>query len=111
MAKTVIDWSKYTAEETIEILKEAPRVANVWRYSDTTQGYARHLMWDGKKGDAAWLTVARIWTSGDRKRWYASYAYDGDEYQRKALGPFEDRFEAAAAADNFLESKGWKLCK
>ncbi len=108
----MIDWSKYTAEEALEILQSAPRIAGVWRYSDITQGYARHLLWDGKKGsDASWLTVSRLWVSGDNKQWYASYAYDGDEYQRQALGPFEDRFEAAKAADDFLESEGWKVYK
>lgn len=107
----MIDWSKFSAEETLKVLKDAPRIASTWRYSDITQGYARHLLWDGKKGDAAWLTVSRVWASGDRKTWWASYAYDGNEYQRQALGPFSDRFEAAQAADSFLESDGWKVCK
>jgi len=108
----MIDWSKYTAEEALEILRQAPRVAGVWQYSDVTKGYARHLLWDVKKGtDPSWLIVSRIWCSGDKKMWYASYAYDGDEYQRQPLGPFSDRFAAASAADDFLEQKGWKVCK
>lgn len=109
----MIDWSKLSAEEALAILKESPRIAGVWQYSDVTQGYARHLLWDAKKGDAVgWLTVSRVWsTKQSQKEWYASYAYDGDEYQRKALGPFDNRFDAAAAVDEFLESNGWKVCK
>jgi len=107
----MIDWSKYTADEALEILQNAPPIAGVWNYSDITKGYARHLLWDGKKGSGTtWLAVARIWMTGDKK-WYASYAYDGDEYQRQAMGPFDDRFEAAEAADAFLENEGWMVSK
>lgn len=108
----MIDWSRCSAEEALDVLKAAPRIAGVWVYSDLAQGYIRYLAWDSKKGtDVGWLAVSRVWTSGDRKQWFASYAYDGDEHQRKALGPFSDRFAAAKAADDFLESEGWKVCK
>lgn len=112
MAKAVIDWSKLSAEEVFSVVKDSPRVASIWQYSDITRGYSRHLLWDPRKGcEVTWLTVASVWSSGDRKSWYASYAYDGNEYQREALGPFADRFAAAEAMDAFLEKEGWKVCK
>lgn len=106
-----IDWSTLSAEATLEVLKDAPRVAGVWQYSDITQGYARRLLWDPKKGmDVTWLSVANVWTTRDRNEWYSNYAYDGNEFQN-ALGPFDTRFEAAKAVDDFLEKNGWKVIK
>lgn len=100
-----IDWVNLTAEETLALLKDSPRVAGVWRFSDITQGYSRSLLWDPRKGsDVTWLTVARVWKSSDG--WYANYAYDGN-----SLGPYADRFVAARAIDEYLESMGWKVVK
>jgi hypothetical protein len=105
-----IDWSSLKAEEALDCLKSSPRIAGVWRFSDITQGYSRHLLWDPKKGcDVSWLTVARVWVSGDHG-WYANYSYDGNDFQN-SLGPFPDRFAAAAAIDERLESEGWKVVK
>lgn len=110
MAEAVIDWFGLGPEKSLEELKGSPRIAGVWQYSEITKGYSRNLEWDPKKGDGVgWLTVANVWSNN--KQWYASYSYDGNEYQRRALGPFADRFEAARAADDFLESEGWMVCR
>ncbi len=108
----MIDWSAYTAEQAFETLQRAPRIASVWHYSELTLGYSRNLLWDPKKGsDVGWLTVAQVWPNPDKGSWFYSYAYDGDAYQRRALGPFKDRFEAARAADAVLVEQGGLVCK
>lgn len=111
MATSVkIEWSALNAEDALKVLKESPRIAGVWRFSDITQGYSRNLLWDPKKGcDVSWLTVARLWRSSDNA-WYANYSYDGNDFQN-SLGPYPDRFAAAAAIDMYLESNGWKVVK
>ena len=106
-----IDWSNLTAEDILSMVDKAPGVASVWKYSDTTRGYQRHLLWHPKKGSqSTWVSVGTVWSNNDeRKSWWGHYSFDSAEELR--FGPFEDRFSAASAVDEYLEQGGWKLCK
>lgn len=107
----MIAWAGMSAEEILEALRAAPKVASVWQYSEVTRGYQRHILWHPQKGlQASWLDVASLWAAGDdRQSWHGYYNFASAE-ERK-FGPFPDRFAAAAAVDAFLEQDGWKLCR
>ncbi len=108
MEKAVIDWSSLTAEDILDAVDAAPRVAGVWQRSEATQSYKRHLLWHPKKGSqVTWIDVGIVWASGDE--WWG-FVNLGDAGEQK-FGPFPDRFVTADAVDNALEKDGWKLCR
>ena len=104
-----IDWSSYSAEDVLSTVDAAPRVASVWKYSQTTSVYQRHMLWHPKKGSqSTWITVGTVWSNDGW--WGCCGGYDLDEDDPR-FGPFADRFAAASAVDVRLERDGWKLCK
>jgi len=108
METTVIDWLSLSAEDVLEAMSDAPRVASVWQYSDITRGYKRNLLWHPKKGSqVTWIDVGVVWSNGDNWWGYTSM----NETEERRFGPFPDRFKAAEAVDSWLVLDGWKLCK
>ncbi len=107
----MIDWSTLNAEDILSAVTLSPSVAGVWQYFEISRDYKRNLKWDPKRGlNVSWLTVARIGRGADTN-WWAYYDFDNIDNELGHLGPFKDRFEAAAAMDVFLETRGWKLCR
>lgn len=105
-----MDWGGLSGEEVLRAVDASPPVASVWQYSEVSHSYDRKLLWHPAKGrNVGWLTVATVERFADGT-WRGRFVFDRAT-SPKEFYPHNDRFEAAAAVDGFLEADGWRLCR